>query len=276
LREATAYYIQIIDYDPGWVPARNPLRIRPQDNARLKEAIDHFRQATRIQPQFARAHGALGQALLAQRESTDAEAETRRALDLLTEWEENLRANLELQMQRCQRLRVLESRVPAVVQGKDQPAPAECLDLAELSFVKKHYATAARLYAKALAAAQRLTEDLRAGHRFNVACAAALAGSGHGDDVAGLAEPQRSALRKQAREWLRLDLLAWAKKMETGTAADRIQARETLSPWPRDPDLAGLRDADDLRILPPAERQECSALWRDLDAVLERSRRVER
>ena len=27
LREATAYYIQTHDYDPGWVPARNRLRI---------------------------------------------------------------------------------------------------------------------------------------------------------------------------------------------------------------------------------------------------------
>ena len=113
--------------------------------------------------------------------------------------------------------------------------------------VQKHYATAARLYAEALAATPQLTEDLRAGHRFNAARAAALAGGGHGDDAAGLGEPERAGLRKQARDWLRLDLAAWAKKVDTGTAADRIQAQKTLAPWRDDPDLAGLRDADTLR-----------------------------
>ena len=166
--------------------------------------------------------------------------------------QKDLRANLERQLQRCQRLRVLEGRLPAVVQGKDRPAAADCLDLAELCFVKKHYATAARLYAEALAATPRLTEDLRAGHRFNAARAAALAGGGHGDDVAGLGEPEREALREQARDWLRLDLAAWAKKVDTGTAADRIQARKTLAPWRDDPDLAGLRDPAALDKLPPA------------------------
>ena len=229
----------------------------------------------RLEPQFALAHGALGQALLARREFTEAEAEIRRGLDLLPEGDKDLRANLERQLQRCQRLRVLEGRLPAVVQGKDKPAAADCLDLAELCFVKKHYATAARLYAEALASTPGLTEDLRAGHRFNAARAAALAGGGHGDDVAGLGEPERAGLRKQARDWLRLDLAAWAKKVDTGTAADRIQAQKTLARWRDDPDLAGLRDPDTLGKLPPAERQECSTLWRDLDALLERASSLE-
>ena len=184
---------------------------------------------------------------------------------------EGFRANLERQLQRCQRLRALEGRLPAVVQGKDRPAAADCLDLAELCFVKKHYATAARLYAEALAATPQLTEDLRAGHRFNAARAAALAGGGHGDDAAGLGEPERAGLRKQARDWLRLDLAAWAKKVDTGTAADRIQAQKTLAPWRDDPDLAGLRDADTLQKLPSAERQDCQALWQEVAALLRRA-----
>jgi serine/threonine-protein kinase len=78
-------------------------------------------------------------------------------------------------------------------------------------------------------------------------------------------------LRKQAREWLRLDLVAWAKKMDTGTAADRIQSQKTLAPWLDEPDLAGLRDPDTLERLPPAERKECLALWQDVAAVLRRA-----
>ena len=239
LTEGIAYYWQAHDCDPKWIPARNTLRIPPQDEARLKEAIDHYRQAVRLEPQFAVFHGALGQALLARREFTEAEAEIRRGLDLVPEGEKKLRANLERLLQRCQRLRALEGRLPAVVQGKDKPAAADCHDLAELCLVQKHYATAARLYAEALAATPQLTEDLRAGHRFNAARAAALAGGGHGDDAAGLGEPERAGLRKQARNWLRLDLAAWAKKVDTGTAADRIQARKTLAPGGTTPTSPG-------------------------------------
>jgi eukaryotic-like serine/threonine-protein kinase len=164
----------------------------------------------------------------------------------------------------------VEGRLAAVVQGKDTPA-ADRLDLAELCFLKKHYATAARLYAEALAATPRLTEDPRAGRRFNAARAAALAGGGHGDDVVGLGKPEQEALRKQARDWLRLDLAACAQKVDTGTVADRIQAQKTLSPWRDDPDLAGLGDADTLERLPPAEREECRALWQEVAALLRRA-----
>jgi serine/threonine-protein kinase len=271
LTEGVAHYWQAHDCDPKWISARNPLRMPPQGEARLKEAINHFREAVRLEPQFAQAHGALGQALLAQREFTEAEAETRRGLDLLSEWDKKVRANLEGQRQRCQRLRALEGRLPAVVQGKDRPAAADCLDLAELCFAQNHFATAARLYAEALAATPGLTEDLRAGNRFNAARAAAMAGGGHGDDSAALGEPEREELRRQARDWLRLDLLAWAKKLETGTAADRIQAQKTLSPWQDDPDLAGLRDTETLDRLPPSERDVCRALWQDVAALLRRA-----
>jgi serine/threonine-protein kinase len=271
LREASAYYRQTIDCDPARAPARNTLRIPLQEQARLKEAIDHYRQAVRLEPQFDVFHGALGQALLARRDFTEAEAQIRHGLNRVPKGQEGFRFNLERLRERCRHLRALEGRLPAIIQGKDKPAAADCLDLAELCFVQKHYATAARLYAEALAAKPQLTEDLRAGHRYNAARAAALAGSGHGDDVAGLGEPERAGLRRQARDWLRLDLAAWTKKVETGTAADRIQARKTLTPWRDDPALAGLRDADTLKRLPPAERQECRALWQEFADILRRA-----
>ena len=251
--------------------ARNCLQISPQDSARLDEAIDHYRQAIRIEPWRPDPHGALGQALLAKRQFSEADAATRRCLKLLPAGEKKLRVNLERQQQRCRHLLALEGRLAGIVRGTDKPAADECLDAAELCFVKNHYATAARLYAEALAATPRLTEDLRAGHTFNAARAAALAGCGRGDDGARLTEPEQKGFRKQAREWLQLDLAAWARKLETGTVADRIQAQKTLSQWREDADLAGLRNPDALEKLPPAERQECSRLWSDLDALLKRA-----
>jgi tetratricopeptide (TPR) repeat protein len=271
LNEAIAYYWKAYYCEPDWTPARNPLRIPPQDEARLKEAIDHYRQAIRLDPQFALAHGALGQALLARREFAEAEAETRRCLDLLPEGQKDLRANLESQLLRCQHLRALERRLPAVVQGTDEPATGDCLDLAELCFVKNHFATAGRLYARGLAGTPHLAEDLRAGRRFNAACAAALAGAGQGDDASGLGERERAELRNQARDWLQLDLAAWAQKVDSGTEADRIQAQKSLAPWRIDPDLTGLRDANAVETLPPAEQQKWRALWQEVVDLLRRT-----
>ena len=241
-------------------------------SARLDEAIDHYRQAIRLDPRrFDLPTGPSARRCWPNGSSPKRTPPSAAVSTSSRPRKRRRRENLERLRQRCRHLLALEGRLPAVVQGKDKPAAADCLDLAELCFVKKHYATAARLYAEALAATPRLTEDLRAGHRFNAARAAALAGGGHGDDVAGLGEPEREGLRKQARDWLRLDLAAWAKKVDTGTEADRIQARKTLAPWRDDPDLAAMRDPAALGKLPPAERQECRALWRDFDALLERA-----
>jgi serine/threonine-protein kinase len=270
LNDAIAHHWHALYCDPAWTPARNSLHLAPQEQARLKEALDHFRQAVRLEPDYDLPHGALAEALLARQEYPEAEAEIRRGLDLIPAGPNGFRDNLERQLKRCQRLRTLEDRLPAIVKGKDKPAAADCLDLSELCFVKKHFATAARLYAEALAATPQLTEELRAGHRFNAARAAALAGGGHGDDLSGLGEPRRAELRKQARDWLRLDLLAWAKRVDTGTEADRIQAQRTLATWRDDPDLAGLRDPAALGKLPPDERQECGKLCSDTDALIER------
>ena len=272
LPEVIVYYWKARNLEPQWVAARNGLQISPQDSARLDEAIDHYRQAIRLEPWRAVHHAALGQALLARWQFADAETATRHGLERLLPREKELRGRLECQHERCRHLLALEDRLPAIVRGMDKPADDEGLEAAELCFVKQHYATAARLFAEALAAAPDLTQDPRAGHRFNAARAAALAGCGRGDDAAGLGEPGRRNWRKQARECLQLDLAAWAKKLDTGTAADRIQARKTLSQWQQDPDLAGLRDAAALDKLPPAECQECRALWNDVDARLERAR----
>jgi tetratricopeptide (TPR) repeat protein len=270
LPEAINYYWQPYELAPEWVAARNGLRIPLQDAARLDEAIDHYRQAIRLEPERVRPHGALGQALLAKRQFTEADAAISRCLELVPPEEAKLRGNLERLRERCRHLLVLEGRLPGIVRGTDKPAAGEFLDAAELCFVKKHYATSARLYAEALAATPQLADDLRAGRRFNAARAAALAASGHADDVAGLAEPELEGLRKQARSWLRLDLAAWDMKVDTGTEADRIHARKTLAPWRDEPDLAGLRDMEPLERLPPSERQECQALWQEVAALLRR------
>jgi hypothetical protein len=165
-------------------------------------------------------------------------------------------------------LQALEERLPGIVQGKDQPPTDECLEAAELCFVKNYYATAAHLYSRALDATPRLTADLRAGHRFNAARAAWLAGNGRGADIAKFSEPEKQRSRAEALEWLRLELAEWAHKVENGTAADRIQAEKTLSRWRQEPDLAALRETEALDQLSSDERKKCDGLWSEVDAVI--------
>ena len=47
--------------------------------------------------------------------------------------------------------------------------------------------------------------------------------------------------------------------------------QKALARWREDPDLAGLRDADALERLPPAERQEWRALWQEVADLLRRA-----
>jgi tetratricopeptide (TPR) repeat protein len=272
LLEAIAHYWKAYDLDPEWVAARNAVQISPQDLARLDEAIDHFREAIRLEPGRFRFQGTLGQALLAKRQLAEGDIAIRRCLELLPPEESRLRGNVERLRERCLRLQALEGRLPNIVQDTDKPATDECLDAAELCFVKTYYATAARLYAEALVATPQLTADLRAGYRFNAARAATLAGTGRGDDAAKLAESERERLRAQAREWLQLDLADWAKKVDSGTAADRIQAEKALTQWREDPELAPLREPDALDRLSADERKECNALWSEVAALLNRAR----
>jgi eukaryotic-like serine/threonine-protein kinase len=265
LRESLTHYQQALHCDPKWTPATNIVQIPSRDESLLSEAIDHFRQAIRLEPSLAVAHGALGQALLAKWNMHEAEAFIIRGLDLLPPTDKELRPNLESELRRCRHLTALESRLPAIVQGKEKPASSECLEVAELCFVNRRYAAAARFYAEAFSAVPALADDLRTGSRFNAACAAALAGCGSSDDAGRLDESELRALREQARKFLQLDLAAWRKKVADGTPADPIQAQRVLAIWRRNPHLACLRDSNALEKLSPAERRQWQVLWQTVE-----------
>jgi len=162
--------------------------------------------------------------------------------------------------------------LPAFLEGNYQPWDNdERLALLGVCQFQDRRAATAGLYAAAFAADPNLAEDLLAGHRFNAARAAAVAGTGGGADGAGLSEPERACWREQARAWLRLDLAAWAKRLEAAPPADRAEVQKALAHWPAAPDLAGLRDVVLLERLPPSERQECQALWQEVADLLRRA-----
>jgi serine/threonine-protein kinase len=270
---------QAIDFDPRWALTPGALGLTLQNQRRLAEALDHYDRALGCDPQLAVAEGARGQALLAQGRFLEARTATRRCLELLAQdscriepsASGNIRRNMPGQLRRCERLLALEQRLPAVLRQEEEPPAEERLEFAELCAMKGRYAAAAGLYAGAFAAAPHLAEELDAGRRYNAACAAALAGFGRGADAAGLSEADRARWRRQARTWLRADVAAWTQKLDTGAKAGRELVQRVSARWWADPGLAWLHEASVGEGLPPAERQECLALWQDAGAVLRRA-----
>ena len=66
-----------------------------------------------------------------------------------------------------------------------------------MAYDTKRYAAAARLWAEALEADPTLADDRRAQHRYNAACAAALAAAGQGEDDPKPDDAARAALRRR-------------------------------------------------------------------------------
>jgi hypothetical protein len=160
----------------------------------------------------------------------------------------------------------VEARLPAVLQGNDKPANAvEQLSFAELCIIKKRYSNAARFYTAAFAAQPQLADDLQASHRYNAACYVARAATGKDADAAKLDDKERTLLRQRALDWLRADLIAWAK------TTDRALVQRKLTHWQQDSDLAGVRDKAALAKLPEAEREAWRKLWADVADLLRQS-----
>jgi tetratricopeptide (TPR) repeat protein len=162
--------------------------------------------------------------------------------------------------------------VQAFLEGKYEPQDNdERLALLGVCQFTDRTRASARLYAEAFAAAPRLAQDLRAGHRYHAARAAARAGCGRGADAGGSGETERTQWRAQAREWLRADLAAWGQALDSDSATARASVRQRLTQWRADPDLAVLREPVELDNLPADERKDCLALWDEVSRVLQAS-----
>jgi hypothetical protein len=176
-------------------------------------------------------------------------------------------------VQEGRQLLQLQQRAAAILQGKTQPTgAAESLQLAQFCHHFKRYPAAARLYAMALTAEPGLPEKLARDQRYKAACAAALAAAGQGKDADKLTGDDKAKPRQQALHWLRADLAAWAKQVETGKPQDRAEALRTLTHWQKDTDLAGVREPDALKNLPEAERAAWRQLWADVAALRKRAK----
>jgi serine/threonine protein kinase/Flp pilus assembly protein TadD len=263
--EAIAAYRRAIELQPDDAGFHNNLGVAlgAASQGRLDEAIAAYRRAIELQPDYAMAHHNLGEALVRQGRFNEAWTEKRRFLDLVPD-SHFLREYGTQSLQLCERMLALEAKLPAVLQSKEKPADVgELLDLAQLCLYKQLYAASVRFFGEAFAAQKELTND----HRYNAACAAALAGCGQGKDADALDPKERSRLRQQALAWLRAELTAWRQRLEKDPdKARRLVARQ-MQHWQRDVDFAGVRDEDGLTKLPEAERSAWRQLWAEVEEL---------
>jgi serine/threonine protein kinase len=166
----------------------------------------------------------------------------------------------------------LNARLAAVITGGQQPRDnAERLLLAQRAYDKALHAMAARLWDEALQADPALADDRQAQHRYNAACAAALAAAGQGKDDPSPDFTARARLRNQAIAWLQAELATWTNIRDEGPDDLRPVIAPTLMHWKVDTDLASLRDKAELAKLPTDESAALVQLWNGVEQLLART-----
>jgi serine/threonine-protein kinase len=261
---------------------RQVLRIRPNDfnghhnlghalyrQHRYPEAVAAYREALKIKPADAVAHYNLGKALRAKGRLDEAVAEYQEAIRLKKDFPE-AHNNLALTLQ----WKAAAGKLPGILKGEALPADAdERLALGTLCQqpFKRLYAASARFYAEAFTQKPELADDLGSQHRYNAACAAALAGCGQGEDAANRDDKERAGLRNQALDWLKADLQAYRRELERNANKVGPAIAEGMQQWLKDDDFAGARGTDALARLPEAERHEWQKLWEEVEALRRRA-----
>src|SRR5262249_10356427 len=156
----------------------------------------------------------------------------------------------------CERLVELDGQWPDFRDRKKLPgSPAEGIELAGLCSLKRLHGAAARFYEEAFAAQPKLADDPGANHRYNAACAAALAGCGQGKDADKLDGRERVRLRRQALDWLRADLQAWDRLLDKEPKTARPAIVQRAQQWLVGSAFAGVRGPQALAKLPEPEQQ---------------------
>jgi eukaryotic-like serine/threonine-protein kinase len=237
----------------------------------IDEAVAECREAIRINKDLPEAHCNLGLTQRQQGEFRQALEELRRGHELGSK-DPGWHYPSAQWMRQCERLVELDGKLPGFLEGKTTPSsPAERIELAELCSLKRLNRAAAHFYEEAFAGPAEAAVQLVAAHRYNAACAAALAGCGQGKDADQLDAKEKERLRGQALGWLQADLALRAKQLASGTPADGAAVQATLRHWLVDADLTGVRGPEALAKLPDTERQPWQKLWDDVADTLARA-----
>jgi serine/threonine protein kinase/Flp pilus assembly protein TadD len=299
LDEAIGELHQAIRIKKDFAEAHYNLGYALSDQGQLDEAIAEYREAIRLNKDYAKAHTNLGNVLYVKGRLDGAIAEYREAIrikkdsavtrnnlgavlrdkgrldDAIAEFREAIRINKDFALARnnlrqAEQMARLDVCLPRILEGKDQPKDAaERLAFAWLCQQpsKKRYAAAVRFYSEAFVDKPQLADDLSTQHRYNAACAAALAGCGQGEDADKLDAKGRTHLRQQALDWLRADLKAYRQAIAKSAGKAGPVIAQRIQHWLQDADFAGVRGAEALAKLPEGERKEWQKLWEEVEAL---------
>ena len=198
------------------------------------EAAAEYREAIRARPDHAEAHCNLGLIRLAEGDYAGAVDLLRRGHELGTK-QAGWRYPSAQWVAQAERTAAIAGRLPALLKGEERPKDTlERLAVAQMLYDRQCHAAAARFWAEALEADPKLVDDRQAGHRYNAACTAALAGAGQGKDDPPPDEAAKAKLRRQARDWLKAELIAWTRLLESGPPQARPAIVQTVSHWRQD------------------------------------------
>ncbi len=234
-------------------------------------SVESFRRALEIDPRYDPAHYNLGRAFEDQGHLDRALESYRNALAIWStlddafsvHWAGRARARIDALTDTLQQLPSLHLIISGEAQGS---SPHEWIQAAELAAMQGDTIGSARVYEQCFAAFPDSFAE--AGHAYNALCMAALAGTGHGEGAADLAPSASSALRAQARDWLRADLARCVR--EAGTGSDqRAEAIRHLRWAQTDSDLAPVRETEALNALPEDEVAKWQVLWNEVAGALE-------
>jgi serine/threonine protein kinase/cytochrome c-type biogenesis protein CcmH/NrfG len=173
-------------------------------------------------------------------------------------------------IQRAEQLVRLDAKLSKILSGDIAPADAaERLALAELCQLpsRQHYAASAKFYSEAFAAQPELFIELRAGTRYDAACAAVRAGCGQGNDAGNLGLQEYVRLRGQALAWLRADLAGWGSEFNQGPKKARHGVQYEMQRWLQDTAFTEVRGTAALAKLTDVERRQWQELWEQVDEL---------
>jgi tetratricopeptide (TPR) repeat protein len=267
VEESIAHFREAARLSPRWAWTRSNLGGTLERLGKWPEALAAYREAVQVDPGSIAGHYGVGRVLRKQGDFAGAIEALRKANDLVKN-HPGSGGEIASALAEAERQAALAGRLPALLKGDDRPKDnAERLAIAQHCYDTRHFAPAARFFSEAVAIEPRLVDDRRLQHLYNAACSAALAAAGQGVDEPQPDAAERAALRGRTLGWMKAELDAWSKYLDSGRPEHRAEVLQGVGHWREDSDLVALR-GEALGKLPEGERKAWQALWADVDALI--------
>jgi serine/threonine-protein kinase len=271
--EAVAEYREAIKHDPDVAEFHVMLGLALHSQQKSDQGVAEFRVAQRLNPDYPDAHCGLSLILYQLGDYAGAAAELR-AGRLLRCRRVGMPFTITQVIAYNDRIAAKAARLPAIIEGTDRPKDIdERLFFADAAYKTKLYGAAASLWITALDAKPEIADSRVTQHRYNAACAAALAAAGKGRDNPAPDDNARIKLRHQAVSYLKTELDTWEKFLKSKQPDARFTAIYHLGHWQEDPDLESLRGAKCEAELPDCERAELRKVWARVDSLLSKAKK---